>query len=59
MGSIYGHVGIYIGNGQVANNIGTFSIETLEQWCSWQTATCQGHMGWIGWVWPNNQPLNQ
>lgn len=59
MGSIYGHVGIYIGNGKVANNIGTFSVETLDQWCSWQTATCQGHTGWIGWVWPNNQPLNQ
>lgn len=58
MGSIYGHVGIYIGDGLVANNIGTFSIEPLESWCAWQTATCQGHTGWIGWVWPNNQPLN-
>ena len=48
MGSIYGHVGIYLGNGMVANNRGYFSVESLEEWCSWQTATCQGHTGWIG-----------
>ncbi len=59
MGSLYGHVGIYIGDGLVANNIGTFSIESLETWYGWQTAICQGHTGWIGWVWPNGQPLNQ
>lgn len=56
MGSIYGHVGIYIGNGLVANNVGHFSIEPLAQWCSWQSATCQGHRGWIGWVFPGGVP---
>lgn len=56
MGSLYGHVGIYIGNGMVANNVGHHSIETLEDWCSWQTADCQGHVGWIGWVYPGGIP---
>ncbi|MCI8835256.1 MAG: hypothetical protein HFH24_07770 [Ruminococcus sp.] len=56
MGAIYGHVGIYIGNGMVANNRGYFSIETVEEWSSWQTATCQGYTGWIGWVFPGGVP---
>ena len=58
LGSIYGHVGIYLGNGMVANNRGYFSVESLEEWCSWQTATCQGHTGWIGWVFPGGVPAN-
>lgn len=56
MGSIYGHVGVYLGDGMVANNIGVFSVETLEGWCSWQTANCQGNVGWIGWVYPGGVP---
>lgn len=52
MGALYGHVGVYLGNGMVANNRGYFSIETLSDWCAWQTATCQGHTGWIGWIYP-------
>jgi hypothetical protein len=56
MGSLYGHVGIYLGNGMVANNIGSFSVEPLESWCAWQTANCQGHVGWIGWVYPGGVP---
>lgn len=57
MGSIYGHVGIYLGDGTVANNIGSFSVESLESWCAWQSATCQGHTGWIGWVYPGGIPI--
>jgi hypothetical protein len=56
MGELYGHVGIYIGDGLVANNVGRFSIETVEDWASWQSATCQGHTGWIGWVYPGGVP---
>lgn len=52
MGALYGHVGIYIGNGLVANNIGYHSIEPINSWISWQTANCQGHVGWIGWILP-------
>ncbi|MSR93959.1 hypothetical protein FYJ34_06750 [Clostridiaceae bacterium 68-1-5] len=54
MGSIYGHVGIYLGNGMVANNKGYFAVETMSEFLAWQTATCQGHTGWIGWVMPIN-----
>lgn len=54
MGSIYGHVGIYLGNGQVANNKGFFAVESMSDFLAWQTATCQGHRGWIGWVMPIN-----
>ena len=37
---------------------GIFSVESLEEWCSWQTATCQGHQGWIGWVFPGGVPAS-
>lgn len=56
MGARYGHVGIYLGDGLVANNVGSFSIEAIESWCAWQTANCQGHVGWIGWVYPGGIP---
>lgn len=51
-GATYGHVGIYIGNGLVAENIGHHNITSLDSWIGAQTATCQGHHGWIGWVYP-------
>ena len=51
-GAIYGHVGIYLGNNMVAQNIGRHDVCSLERWISQQTATCQGHHGWIGWVYP-------
>lgn len=57
-GARYGHVGIYIGDGQVVSNVGYLKTETLDSWCSWQSATCQGYQGWIGWVWPNGTALN-
>lgn len=52
MGSIYGHVGIYLGNGMVANNRGYFAVESMDAFLAWNTATCQGYTGWIGWVMP-------
>ncbi len=52
MGATYGHVGIYLGNGKIANNKGYFAVETIEEYLRWNTATCQGHTGWIGWVMP-------
>lgn len=56
MGSLYGHVGIYLGDGLIAHNAGYHSIQTIEEWSAWQTATCQGHTGWIGWVFPGGVP---
>ena len=56
MGALYGHVGIYLGDGLIAHNAGYHSIQTIEEWSAWQTATCQGHTGWIGWVFPGGIP---
>ena len=38
-----GHVGIYIGNGQVASNVGGIRIESLDSWIA--------SFGWKGWGW--------
>lgn len=43
--SQYGHVGIYIGNGMVAHNIGEIKIQSLESWIK----TYQG----FAWCWKN------
>lgn len=51
-GAKYGHIGIYLGNGMVANNIGYLSIVSVDQFANQGTATCQGYKGWIGWVYP-------
>ncbi len=57
-GSIYGHIGIHIGGGIVASNIGYCKLETVESFGASATATCQGHRGYIGWVWPNGNVLS-
>lgn len=51
-GAQYGHVGIYIGDGLIAQNIGRHDICSIDEWCRQQTATCQGKSGWFGWVYP-------
>lgn len=57
MGNLYGHVGIYIGDGMVADNIGSHRIISLERWISQQTGNCRGYSGFCGWVWPNDLML--
>lgn len=47
--SQYGHVGIYIGNGKVAHNIGYVKVETLEDWIKTYKGFC--------WGWENNKQL--
>lgn len=37
-GKIYGHVGIYIGNGQVRDNIGYIHTGSLDSWISYYSA---------------------
>ena len=44
MGSIYGHIGIYIGNGQVMDNIGYIRTIPLETWIS--SYKTQARWGW-------------
>ena len=52
----YGHVGIYVGNGMVADQGGVVNMDT---WLSWQNANCDGHTGWIGWGWQNGVDLTK
>lgn len=47
--SKYGHVGIYIGNGMVAHNIGEIKIQSLESWIK----TYKG----FAWGWENGKEL--
>ena len=47
--SKYGHVGIYIGNGMVAHNIGEIKIQSLESWIK----TYKG----FAWGWENDKKL--
>lgn len=58
LAATYGHIGIYLGNGMVASNIGGVKIESIDSFDRGATATCQGHRGYIGWVWPNGVALN-
>ncbi len=43
--SIYGHVGIYIGDGKVAHNIGYLKIQSLESWVNTYNGQCWGWNG--------------
>lgn len=40
--SQYGHVGIYIGNGKVAHNIGYVKVQSLESWIEQYKGFCWG-----------------
>lgn len=59
MGNRYGHVGIYIGNGLVADNIGYHRIVSIQEWMAYNVGTCHGYTGYIGWVWPYGQAIPQ
>lgn len=41
--SQYGHVGIYIGNGKVAHNIGYVKVESLDAWVKTYKGFCWGY----------------
>lgn len=59
----YGHVGIYIGDGKVVDNVGPIQTQTLDEWISWQENKPQNSNnvltdlngeskhGWLGWGW--------
>ena len=44
--SQYGHVGIYIGNGMVAHNIGEIKIQSLESWVKTYKGFAWGFENW-------------
>jgi cell wall-associated NlpC family hydrolase len=48
-GSIYGHVGIYIGNGQLMDNIGYIRTMSVYDWINTYNAhaiNCNVRWGW-------------
>ena len=47
-GRIYGHVGIYIGNGMVKHNIGPITTQSLDSWISFYGTTYTPRWGWAG-----------
>ena len=47
-GRIYGHVGIYVGNGTVMDNIGYIRSIGVESWISFYGATVTPRWGWFG-----------
>lgn len=50
-GIVYGHVGIYMGNGVVMDNVGYIRSISLNEWISYYGATVTPRWGWIGgWV---------
>ncbi len=54
-----GHVGIYIGNGQVMDNVGEIKTSSLEDWIKWQEEkgnVLDGKCGWLGWGWQAGAP---
>lgn len=59
-GSYAGHVGIYIGNGMVMDNVGYIKTSTLDEWISWQeqhsTVIAGVQPGWLGWGWQSGSP---
>lgn len=59
-GSSAGHVGIYIGNGQVMDNVGQIKTQSLEEWIAWQekrpTVIAGEEPGWLGWGWQAGSP---
>lgn len=47
-GRIYGHIGIYIGGGQLMENVGTIRTSSIDWWCSYYGATVTPRWGWLG-----------
>jgi len=49
-GSIYGHIGIYIGDGKLMDNVGEIRTETLDEWIDYYGTTVTPMWGWLGGV---------
>ena len=48
MGRIYGHVGIYVGNNTVMENVGNIASTNLDQWIAYYGDTVSPRWGWAG-----------
>jgi cell wall-associated NlpC family hydrolase len=49
-GRIYGHVGIYVGNGTVMDNIGYIRSTSVDSWISTFSGVVPARWGWLGGV---------
>ncbi len=47
MGQIYGHIGMYIGNGMMMDNVGYIRTISVDEWCSFYGATVSPRWGWL------------
>lgn len=46
-GRIYGHIGMYVGNGTVMDNVGFIRSISLDEWCSFYGQTVPARWGWL------------
>lgn len=46
-GRIYGHIGIYVGNNTVMDNIGYIRSSSLDSWISYYSASVYPRWGWL------------
>lgn len=49
MGGLYGHIGIYIGNGIVMDNVGYVRTTPLNEWIAYYTTSYSPQWGWAQW----------
>lgn len=47
LGATYGHVGIYVGGGMVAENVGTIQRTPIETWIGWYSGSVTPRWGWV------------
>ena len=47
MGAIYGHIGIYIGSGQIMDNVGTIRTVSFHDWTSYYGQVVSPKWGWF------------
>ncbi len=50
LGSIYGHVGIYVGDGLIRENLGYINTNTLDNWIALYSGSVTVRWGWMGGV---------
>ena len=49
-GRIYGHVGIYIGDGLIMENVGYINTQSVDSWIEYYGTTVAVRWGWLGGV---------
>ncbi len=47
MGGIYGHIGVYVGNGQIMDNIGYIRTINFHEWTNWYGEVVPPKWGWF------------